>query len=91
MNLATDHGFGRTTAALLGSLPLSVALSTAVSRLLPFELELRFALGFFGFFAIWPLAICCLFLARSGVRAWAAVVLLTALASGVAMLGEGIV
>src|SRR5690606_38620728 len=54
MNLASDHGVGRTTAALLGGLPLSLAASVALARTLPLEPDLRFTLAFYGFFAIWP-------------------------------------
>ncbi|WP_373048396.1 hypothetical protein [Vulgatibacter sp.] len=89
MNLATDHGLGRTTAALLGSLPAALATSVAMVQLLPFGLELRFMLGFFAFFVLWPAAICVLFLARSGLRAWGLAILLTAAAAGLAALCSG--
>jgi len=87
MNLATDHGAGRTTAALLGSLPVALSASIALARLLPFDVDLRFTLGFFSFFALWPAAICCLFLARSGLRAWVWALGCTAAAAALAQLG----
>ena len=90
MNLAHDHGVGRTSAALLGSLPLSLAFSVLLARGLPLAADLRFAIGFFAFFAIWPAAICLLFLMRSGVRAWAVVAGSTAaLALLAAIFGAG--
>ena len=87
MNLASDHSTARTTAALLGSLPFALAASVALARLLPVAVELRFTIGFFGFFAIWPAAICALLVARSGARAWGYAVASTVAAVALAQIG----
>ncbi len=56
-------------AAFLGTLPGSLFLSVSISRLLPFELETRFALGFGLSFIIWITAASLVWLSKSGLRA----------------------
>lgn len=56
-------------AAFLGTLPGSLLISVGISRLLPLELETRFALGFGLSFIIWLTAASLVWLSRSGLRA----------------------
>lgn len=70
MNLAKDHSWSRSLAALCGSLPAALAWSLGLAHALPFERELRFAWGFFLFVPLWVAFLIGFFLPRSGRRAW---------------------
>lgn len=77
----------RVLAALVGTLPVAVLASACVARFLPLAEAARFILGFTLAIPLWVTAMCFVFLARSGARAWGfclgASVLLGALAYGV--------
>jgi hypothetical protein len=77
----------RIAAALAGTLPAAVLAAVCLARFLPLDEATRFTLGFMLAIPLWVTAICFVFLARSGARAWglclAASAALAALAVGV--------
>ena len=61
-------------ASFLGTIPGALFTSVALARLLPLEIETRFAVGFGLSFIIWLAAASLVWLSRSGLRAlgWSA-------------------
>ena len=70
-------GLLRTSAALVGSLGLALAVTLFLARVAPLPLFARYALAHFLWLPIWAGAACFGFVARSGGRAWAAYLILT--------------
>jgi hypothetical protein len=66
------------SAALVGSLLLSVLIGVAVARFLPGTVDLRLAVGTLLVIPLWLGISCWSFLARSGGRTWLVVLLLSA-------------
>ena len=79
-------GWLHTSAALGGTLPVALCASICMARYLPLELSARFAVGFLSVIPLWVAAMCVVWLARTGARAWqwcaAATLVLGAVAFG---------
>ncbi|WP_394835708.1 hypothetical protein LVJ94_02105 [Pendulispora rubella] len=69
----------RLTAAILGSLGLAISAIVCIARAAPFSLGTRFAMAHYSFVLIWITAACFGFVAKSGARAWAVYIALSAL------------
>lgn len=68
---ARADGALRIAAGLAGTLPAAVFASVCLARFLPFSESARLTLGFMLAIPLWITAVCFAFLARSGARAWA--------------------
>lgn len=64
--------WSRIVAAICGTLPAALLASACLARFLPLSEDARFATGFVLAVPIWIALMCSAFLARSGLRAWAA-------------------
>lgn len=67
---APQHSTGRTLAALLGSLPVSMALGLALAVWLPVSVELAYLIGTYSVIPLWVACACLTFLAPSARGAW---------------------
>jgi hypothetical protein len=65
-----DHSWARTLAAVVGTLPVALAIGVAFVFALPLALPARYVVGSFGVPLLWVMACCRVFLAGSGKRAW---------------------
>ena len=66
-----DHGWLRTSVAVLSSVPLTVVGGLVIGRWLPVGADWAFALGYLGPFLAWPLVFLGLIRARTGLHALA--------------------
>ncbi|APR84281.1 Hypothetical protein A7982_09630 [Minicystis rosea] len=69
---AKDHSWSKSTGALVGSLVTTLAACVVIAQHAPLGRETRFALAFFLLLPLWITGVCVSFLARSGLRVWAA-------------------
>ena len=67
-----QHSTARTLAALLGSIPVAIAVGVALSAVLPLPIGQRYLIGMYSVFPVWTAACIVAFLAPSGRRAWLA-------------------
>ena len=67
---ARGHSAGRTLAALIGTLPVALAVALAIAYLLPVPITERYLIGSVTVLPLWTAASCWTFLAPSGRRAW---------------------
>jgi hypothetical protein len=81
-----NHSTSRTLAALLGSLPVALLVGIALAAALPVGLGQRYLLGSYAVLPLWLGLACCVFLAGSARRAWAALGIVSAIAGLVAWL-----
>ncbi len=77
---ALDHSTSRTLAALLGSLPVALALGVAIAYLIPLAVTERYLIGSVSVFPLWAAASIVTFLAPSGRRAWLGLAVVLAIA-----------
>jgi hypothetical protein len=82
-----NHSLGRTLAALLGSLPVALAIGIALGTVLPLRTEQRYLIGSYSVFPTWVALACWLLLATSAGRAWGALALVSSLAALLSLLG----
>jgi len=85
-----QHSTARTLAALLGSMPVAIAVGVALTAVLPLPLEHRYLIGLYSVFPIWTALSVWAFLASSGRRAWLALLGTGAAAALVASIGLGL-
>lgn len=67
-----QHSAARTLAALLGSMPVALAIGVALTAVLPLPVEQRYLLGLYSVFPSWTALSLWAFLASSGRLAWLA-------------------
>lgn len=67
---ALQHSTGRTLAALLGSLPVSLALGLVLAVWLPVSVPLAYLIGTYSVIPLWVVCACLTFLAPSARSAW---------------------
>ena len=88
-----NHSASRTIAAIVGTIPLTLAVGVALTLILPLPASVRLTIGWYSVFPFWVSAACFVFLARSGRRAWLSLLcasLLASLVAGLALLlGRG--
>jgi hypothetical protein len=80
-----NHSTARTLAALLGTLPVALALGVLSSELLPLAGSTRYLIGYFSVFPLWVALSLTVFLAPGGKQAWLGLLAVSALL-GVAFL-----
>jgi hypothetical protein len=82
-----QHSTARTLAAVLGSIPVAIAVGVALTAVLPLPVGQRYLIGLYSVFPIWTALSVCAFLASSGRRAWLALIGTGAAAALVASIG----
>jgi hypothetical protein len=85
-----QHSTARTLAALLGSIPVAIAVGVALTAVLPLPIEQRYLIGLYSVFPIWTALCIGVFLASSGRRAWLSLLGTGAAAALVASIGLGL-
>jgi hypothetical protein len=87
-NSKLDHSLLRTLAALIGTLPVALAIGIALAWALPLSVPARYVVGSFGVPLVWVVASCRVFLAASGRRAWLEVLGTLVAAGSVALIAS---
>jgi hypothetical protein len=82
-----QHSTARTLAALLGSIPVAIAVGVALTAILPMPMGQRYLIGLYSVFPLWTALCAWAFLASSGRRAWLALLGTGAAAALVASIG----
>jgi hypothetical protein len=77
---ALGHSASRTLAAVLGTLPVALAIGIAIAYLIPLPVTERYLIGSVAVFPLWTAASLVTFLAPSGRRAWLRLAIVLALA-----------
>jgi hypothetical protein len=85
-----QHSTARTLAALLGSIPVALAVGVALTAVLPLPLGQRYLIGMYSVFPVWTAACAGAFLASSGRRAWLALLGTGVTAALAASIGFGL-
>jgi len=85
-----QHSKARTLAALLGSIPVAIAVGVALTAVLPLPLGQRYLIGLYSVFPVWTAASAATLLASSGRRAWLALLGIGVGAVIVASIGLGL-
>jgi hypothetical protein len=85
-----QHSTARTLAALLGSMPVAIAVGVALTAVLPLPLGQRYLVGLYSVFPLWTALSVGAFLASSGRRAWLALLGSGAAAALVASIALGL-
>ena len=67
-----QHSTARTLAALVGSIPVAIAIGVALTAVLPLPIGRRYLVGLYSVFPVWTALCTAAFLASSGRRAWLA-------------------
>lgn len=78
------HSPSRTLAATLGTVPVAFAVGIALGLALPLPVTERYLIGTFAVFPLWVGLSCWTFLARSGRRAWCALLVVLVIAASTA-------